>query len=149
MEKQYRLDGVPIRVKIQEGLVRIVNDLSFKQAADKQLQVTTRTLVTQIKTDYKAIFGCDLAIPDDSFITEIWGHLYADYFLLRYRRMMKCILIFGLYDRFLRSCEVIDCGERGKDPNRWLWNKLTPFQKLLGRRLAIAPISRFAECRRR
>ena len=148
MERQYRFDGLSVRVEVMEGLVRIVNDLPLKQALDKHLQATTASLVTQVKADYEGAFGRALAISDESFIAEIWGHLYADYLLLKYSKLLKCILRFGLYDRFMRSCEVIDCGEHGKDPNRWLWNQLAPFRKTLRRRLTNLQLSRFEGKRR-
>lgn len=145
MEKQYTLDGVSVRVALVEGLVRIVNDLPFKQAVIDQPHGITTALVTEIKADYDAVFGKRLAIRDDSFVVEILGHLYFDYLLLRYRRILKFICAFGLYDRFCRSCKVIDCGERGKDPNRWIWDRLVPFRKILARRLGNVRLSRFTE----
>ncbi|MFB2120096.1 hypothetical protein [Parapedobacter sp. 2B3] len=145
MEKQYLLDGLPVQVTFADGLVRIVNDQPFKQAVTGQPEGNTTALVAKIKSDYKASFGNGLAIGDDSFVMEILGHLYFDYLLLRYKSLLRFICVFGLYDRFCRSCRVIDCGERGKDPNRWLWNKLVPFQKLLARRLGNVRLSRFTE----
>lgn len=142
MERQYRLDGLAVSVEIRKGLVCIVNDESFRCMLDRQLQMATTTPVAGIRTDHQTLVGRDLAIPDDSIIVEIWGHVYADYLLLKYSRILKYLLIFGLYARLRRSCAVIDCGERGKDPNRWVWNKLTPFKKMLGRRLATITLSR-------
>jgi len=145
MEKQYLFDGLMVQVTLVDGLVRIVNDLPFKQAIVRQPEGNTTALVAKIKSDYEAFFGNGLAIDNDSFVVEILGHLYFDYLLLRYRRVLRPICIFGLYDRFCRSCSVIDCGERGKDPNRWLWNKLVPFQKPLAGRLGNVRLSRFTE----
>lgn len=145
MEKQYLLDGLPVQVTFVDGLVSIVNDLPFKRAVIGRPEGNTTALVAKIKSDYKASFGNGLAIGDDSFVVEILGHLYFDYLLLRYKSLLKFICIFGLYDRFCRSCRVIDCGERGKDPNRWLWNKLVPFQKPLAGRLGNVRLSRFTE----
>lgn len=147
MEKQYFLEGVSVRVKIREGLVCIFNDQALKQAIAIHPEALTRALVKQIKTDYKARYGRDLAIPDDSFTVEIWGHLYADYFLLKYSGLMKSILPFGLYNRLRRSCEVIDCGEHGKDPNRWLWNTAAPCRRVLAKLLANARLSRSGQSR--
>ncbi len=135
MEKQYTLDGVSVRVTFVKGLVRIVNDMPFKQAVVGQPEKITTALVAEIKADYEAVFGSALAIPDDSFVVEILGHLYFDYLLLKYRRILKFICRFGLYDRFCASCKVIDCGEYGKDPNRWVWDKLVPFRKTLAKQL--------------
>lgn len=136
MEKQYTLDGLSVHVAMEEGLVRIDNDASLRRALVKQPEAATRLLVAGIKADHEAAFGTALAIRNDSFIVEIWGHLYFDHLLLKHRRILKIILAFGLYNRFMRSCAVIDCGERGKDPNRWLWDRLVPLRHMMGKRLA-------------
>ncbi|WP_262246656.1 hypothetical protein [Parapedobacter soli] len=145
LEKQYTPGGLPIRVEIADGMVRIVSDRPLKQTVVAQPEAATSTLIAEIKADYKVAFGKHIDIQDDSFIVEIWGHLYADYLLLKYSKILRYIFMFGLYARFRRSCETIDCGEYEKDPNRWLWNKLVPFRQLLARRLGNIPSSRFSE----
>lgn len=142
MEKQYTLDGRSVHVVMEDGLVRIDNDISLRRALVKQPEAATRLLVAGIKADYEAVFGTRLGIGNDSFIVEIWGHLYFDHLLLKHRRILRVILAFGLYNRFVRSCAVIDCGERGKDPNRWLWDRLVPLRHMMGKRLANIGLSR-------
>src|SRR3546814_12751164 len=121
MEKRYILGGRPVRVEIGVGLVRIVNDLPFRAAVVEQPEVTTTALVAGIKADYKVAVGRELAIRDEPFIVEIWGHLYFHYILLKYSKILKVIFIFGLYDKFCHSCVIIDCGENGKDHYQWIW----------------------------
>src|SRR5690606_64513 len=117
MEKQYLLSGLPVRVEIAVGLVRIVNDRSLRRVVVEQPCSATMALVGRIQADYETTFDMELGITDDSFVVEIWGHLYCDYLLLKYKRILKVILVFGLYERFRQSCKVIDCGEPEKDPN--------------------------------
>jgi hypothetical protein len=133
MEKQYVLDGLHVRVGIEEGLVRIINDSALRRLLLSQPEATTPALVSRIKADYKATQGKALLITDDSFTVEIWGHLYFDYFLLKHSVLLKTILFFGLYNRLCRSCEVFDCGERGKDPNRHFWDRLAPHRNKIAR----------------
>jgi len=144
MEKQYEIGGLPIQVEMEEGLVRIANDPSLRRAVGDQPEATTSALMSLIKADHEAAYGKALAITDDSFAVEIWGHLCLDYFLLKYKVILKVVLRFGLYDRLCRSCEVIDCGERGKDPNRRIWDALAPLRKRMARRVPrrIRPESR-------
>lgn len=139
------LYGLPVRVEIGDGMVHIVNAPSLRRVVVEQPSVATAALVDRIRVDYEATFDKELAIADDSFIVEIWGHLYCDYLLLKYNKILKVVLVFGLYDRLYRSCRVIDCGEDGKDPNRWLWDKLVVFRTALGRRLRNIRLSRFTE----
>lgn len=124
MEKRYDLYGFPVTVAFGAGLVRIHNDRFLKQAVDSDPVQSVAKLVQWVKADHAAYTGQDLAIGDDSVAVEIWGHLYFEYFLLKYRRLLRIILFFGLYGRLCRSCVVIDCGERGKDPNRRFWDYL-------------------------
>lgn len=137
MEKMYVLQGYPLTVYFDEGLVRIVNDTSFKRFAVQEPLASARLLVSGIQSDYLSMFGERLRIADDSLAVEIMGHLYAEYYLLRYNRLLSFILPKSLYKRLRRSCEVIDCGEWEKDGNRWIWDRLVPIRGWLGRRLAL------------
>ncbi|WP_353197103.1 hypothetical protein [Parapedobacter defluvii] len=138
MNKTYVLDGYAITVVIDKGLVRITNDEALKSVAADQPLTFAERLVDLIRADYQKVYGKTLAISRLSFIVEIDGHLYVEYCLLKYSMLFWVIFPFGLYNRFRRSCEVIDCGERGRDPNRWLWDRLVPLRGWLGRRLAKA-----------
>ncbi|MGV3763791.1 hypothetical protein [Parapedobacter sp.] len=145
MEKLCMVEGVPIRIDIEEGLVRITNDPSFRRTALGRAETPMGTLFDRVQVNHQQVFGRELTLDKESFIVEIWGHLYVHHLLLKYKRILKVVLVFGLYDRFFRSCEVIDCGERDKDPNRWLWDMLVPFRKILGRQLAKVRLCRFTE----
>ncbi|WP_257667820.1 hypothetical protein [Parapedobacter tibetensis] len=133
MEKYYSIGGNQVKVIFNDGLVGIVNDMALKQAVDMQPEESVDLLVVWIKEDYLLEKGEPLVITDNSFVVEIWGHVYVDYFLLKYKTLLRVILAFGLYARFCKSCEVIDCGERGKDPNRRLWDALAPYRKAIAK----------------
>ncbi|MGK6351414.1 hypothetical protein [Parapedobacter sp. DT-150] len=128
MEKAYRLHDCLMVVGIEEGHIRIANDAAFKRMVTLQPVRAVTQLVNLIKADYQRHYGKPIVITDDSFAVEIWAHLYFEYFLLKYHRLFRFVFRFGLYRRFLRSCEVIDCGERGIDPNRRMWDILAPFR---------------------
>ena len=124
MQQRYEVGGHWVTVEMSQGLVRIANDRGFKKAVSVQPRDRLVSLIDSIRVDYERAFGRPLAIRRDSLVVEIWGHLYAERLLLKYKRFFQVFLIFGLYKRFLRSCEVFDCGERHKDRNRWLWDRL-------------------------
>jgi len=138
MNKTYLLYGYAIAVVIDKGLVRITNDEALKSVAAVQPLVFAERLVDLIQADYRGAYGETLAIGRLSLIVEIVGHLYVEYCLLKYSMLFRIIFPFGLYNRFRRSCEVIDCGERRRDPNRWFWDRLVPLRGWLGKRLAKA-----------
>lgn len=129
MKRRYEVEGYWITVNMKQGLVGITNDNAFKHAVANQPIPSVTSLIGSIQADYSMLYGTALAIGQDSFAVEIWGHLYFEYFLLKYSKLMRIIFLFGLYNRFLRSCQVFDCGERGKDPNRWLWDRLARYRR--------------------
>lgn len=142
LDKRYDVFGFPVTVAFEAGLVRIRNDRFLRQSVDRHPERSVDALVRSVKADYAANAGRELAIGDDSFVVEIWGHLYADHFLVKYRRVLRIVFPFGLYGRFRRSCAVIDCGERGKDPNRRLWDYLARYRGLMARwatRIVLCP----------
>lgn len=138
MDKTYVLYSYAITAVIDKGLVRITNDNALKSVAAVQPLAFAERLIDLIQADYRRAYGKALAIDPLSFIVEIWGHMYFEYCLLEYSMLFRILFPFGLYNRFLRSCKVIDCGEWGRDPNRWLWDRLVPLRSWLGRRLAKA-----------
>ncbi|RQP17178.1 MAG: hypothetical protein EAS52_09540 [Parapedobacter sp.] len=131
MERRYKVGGYEVIVELNEGLVRIVNNDAFKHAVAVQSTNSVASLIGSIQADYITGYGTSLAIGDNSFAVEIWGHLYFEYFLLKYNKLLRIIFLFGLYKRFLRSCQVFDCGEAGKDPNRWVWDRLARYRRTI------------------
>ncbi len=129
MKKRYTLNGNQVEVFFNEGLIGITNDAALKRLVQANPEESVELLVRQINKDYRVYHGRALAITDDSFIVEIWGHIYFEHFLLKYRKLLQSILFFGLYQRLCKSCEVIDCGEKGKDPNRKVWDILSRYKK--------------------
>lgn len=129
METHYPIRGNLVTAYIHEGLACIVNDDALKRVVGAEPTKSVSSLVRQIKADYIIRFGKQLAIEEHSFAIEILGHVYFERFLRRHRRILRWVLFWGLYDRFCRSCVVIDCGERGKDPNRFFWDALSVFYR--------------------
>ena len=129
MKRRYEVNSHGITVDLNQGMVCIMNDHAFKRAVAGAPIQSVFALIHSIQTDHSTVYGTALAIGRDSFAVEIWGHLYFEYFLLKYNALLRVVFLFGLYDRFLRSCQVFDCGEQGKDPNRWLWDRLARYRR--------------------
>lgn len=121
------MDGLPISVTFRQGLVSIVCDTSLWLLADRRKQDDMRRLVYLIYDDHQRQFGLPLAITQRSFIFEIRGHIYADYYLLRYASFFQSLFGKRLYARLLQSCEEIDCGDQLTDPNRRFWDITSVF----------------------
>lgn len=145
MEKQYRWKDHSITVEFEKGHIRVVNDGALKRAIEADPKATVSALINYIQEDYGSWLDESLNIPTDSFVLEIWGHVYFEYYLLKYSGLFKFLLPFGLYRRFRKSCAVIDCGEKGKDPNRWVWDCLATLWRGMGRWLPKVNLSRFSD----
>lgn len=131
MKEAYDIDGLQITVFFRPGLVSVVCDGPLWQLADRRRQDDFRLLISHIQRSHQRHYAEPLLIPERSFLLEIYGHIYADYYLLRYASFFRFLLGRRLYTRFLQSCEEIDCGERVKDPNRWFWNAVSVFGPLI------------------
>lgn len=133
MQRTLRLEGRELIVIFGRGVVRIESSENLWAYITEKPPGHTKKLVEKIQEIYEGNFGSRLDISEKSFTMEIWGHLYFEFFLLRNPRPGRILFPFGLYDRLVRSCEAIDCGEADIDGNRWLWDVLGLFVPLLSR----------------
>ncbi len=133
MQKNIRLEGRELVTIFGQGVVRIESSENLWAYITEKPPEHTKRLIERIQEIYAGNFGSRLDISDNSFIMEIWGHLYFEFFLLRNERLGRFLFPFGLYNRLVRSCEAIDCGEADIDGNRWLWDVLGLFVPLLSR----------------
>lgn len=133
MQKEVRLEGRELIVIFGQGVVRIENNEELLAYIGESPNMRTRQLVNAIQEIYIQSYGSRLGITDNSFITEIWGHTYFEYTMLRNERLGRFLFPFGLYKRLVDSCKVIDCGEASIDGNRWLWDVLSVLVPLLSR----------------
>lgn len=97
----------------------------------KDIEQRSSLLVDTIKSDYLAYKGKDLTISKDSLIIEIWGHIYAGYLARRIKKLLRFKLTNQVADFVLKRSDCIDCGERGIDSNRFLWDFLSNFKSML------------------
>ncbi len=132
MQKTIRLEGRELTVIFGQSVVRIENNEELLTYIGGNPRTRTQQLVEAIQEIYSENYGSRLAITDNSFIVEIWGHTYFEYSMLRNERLGRFLFPFGLYRRLVDSCKVIDCGEAHIDGNRWLWDLLSVFVPLIG-----------------
>lgn len=93
-------------------------------------------LAAYILDQYHALFHQNLHISQTSLAVEILIHAYLDVFTQKFmekqdkfpRRMVGPIL--SLVQKLHRKTEVIDCGERSVDHNRFAFDDLAPFHSL-------------------
>lgn len=134
MNKIYELAGNKIKVGLEPQLIRVYSNAQLwaylEGRAATRLE-RSELLVNTIKADYKQHFGKTLIISNASLIVEILVHVYCDYLGLSFNRIVQIKWIQVLVKKLLERAEVVDCGEKGIDSNRWVWDLLAGSKSLL------------------
>ncbi|RZL41009.1 MAG: hypothetical protein EOP00_25635 [Pedobacter sp.] len=131
MDKTYQLRNCRIKVRLDKGLIRIFSDKGLWCYLDREVKIRTLELVKVIKADYKNMFNTPINIADNSLMVEIWAHVYSDYFGLLVKRNLKIKWIQNLLQKGIERAEIIDCGEKNLDTNRWVWDLLSHFKSII------------------
>lgn len=97
----------------------------------------SKQLADYILKYYQTAVGEKLKIGQHSLAIEILAHAYTDLFC-QAMKGLKGVLPSGLYDeldkvleKLLIHTEIIDCGEKDVDSNRFIWDGLEPFHLLI------------------
>ena len=124
MDKIYELAGNKIKVGLEPQLIRVYSNAQLWAYLDGKAEARFELLINSIKADYEELFGKALAISNASLIVEILVHVYCDYLGLSFNRMVRIKWIQALVKKLLKRAEVVDCGEKEVDSNRWVWDLL-------------------------
>ena len=115
-----------------DGLTVIYRDSSVHVKANTRLRDYVKSgrrsygeLAARIREEYRGRFGKDLEISEKSLATEIRLHVQADNVLWRISRLPFGTGWKKLVDRVKIHTEMIDCGERGLDSNRRIFDVLS------------------------
>ncbi|MFC3563405.1 hypothetical protein [Pedobacter jamesrossensis] len=128
MDKIYELENCKIKVKLEEGIIRLKSDNGLWRYLDGGAKTRTFQLIKVIKEDYKSEFDKPLNIHNESLMVEIWAHVYCDYYGLLFHRNIKIKWIQNILMKGIERAAIIDCGERELDSNRWIWDFLSNFK---------------------
>lgn len=131
MDKIYELAGNKIKVGLEPQLIRVYSNAELWAYLDGKANARFELMVNTIKADYEQHFGKTLAISNASLIVEILVHVYCDYLGLSFNRMVQIKWIQALVKKLLKRAEVVDCGEKGVDSNRWVWDLLANCKSIL------------------
>lgn len=125
-----------ITVKYSDKLVQITCDKFLKDYLEEKGNGALK-LSSHILDTYRRYIGKPLKISLDSLAIEILAHTYVDSFsevISSLGDLMPETLeraIEKLTHSIRLRTEIIDCGEADIDNNRWIWNALTPFKKII------------------
>jgi hypothetical protein len=136
MDKIFKLAGSEIKVGFEPQLIRVYSDRALWQFLAGDIQAKMKLLVYTIKEEYFKLFQRKLEIRDDSLVVEILVHVYCDYVGLLFNRVVQISWLRRLVIKLLKRAEIVDCGERQVDSNRWIWDFLARFSRVF---IAIIP----------
>lgn len=129
MEKEVRLHDCSIKIQLDEGIIRVYSNAALWQYLNGEARQRLNLLAETIKNEYAAAFSKPLKIGTKSLVVEILVHIYCDYLGLAFNRYVRIPVIQKLVNKLLERAEVVDCGEKAKDGNRWVWDMLAPGQR--------------------
>lgn len=128
MEKTYDIENCEIKVKLNKGIISLQSDTGLWKYLDGDVKNCTVRLIEIIKKDYENQFDKALNIKNGSLMVEIWVHVYCDYYGLFLYRNINVNWIQKILLKGIKRAEVIDCGEKDLDTNRWVWDLLAIFK---------------------
>ncbi|WP_017154305.1 hypothetical protein [Bacillus bingmayongensis] len=115
-----------LSILIRERSLHIENTDSLHRVLKKKH--THLKLAQYLKQEHTNQYGTILNISNQSLAIEIIGHVYIGNFadiLKNIPRIPKIapIIVERAY-RITDHTDIIDCGEKEVDSNRWVWDKL-------------------------
>lgn len=90
-----------------------------------------------IKENYRNYMNRDLKISEDSLAIEILAHAYADKFAETIEKLSNKLTkkneneVVRVMEKIRDRTEIIDCGEKSIDSNRFVWDMLSPFSGII------------------
>lgn len=112
-----------ISINCSEKLVQIKNDAAlstFLNAPDTKGSVLISEYAHRL---YLKEIGRPINITVDSIAIEILGHVYLDKFA-DLALKFKLIPLQDVLKEIKNRTDIIDCGEKEIDPNRFIWDDL-------------------------
>ena len=117
-----------------ERLVRVKNDENLISFLNED-GIGSMELAGAMKDFYFRRIGKELNISEKSLAIEILGHVYFGEFTEKLKHIPFVKKEDSKYIQFVESfrvrMDVIDCGEREIDSNRFIWDDLVPFSKFI------------------
>lgn len=120
-----------IGVVYENKVVRINNDDVLHQKLKKGGHKASHYVAMEIRQRYEEQFGKPIDITTRSLGVEIFWHYKIERFCLMVERILKRRT--RLTKWLILHMDVIDCGEKSEDNNRFVWDFLAKFRPDLKR----------------
>jgi len=123
LKRTYQVQQYAIDVFFTPGTWNIPNtaDLAALMENDPQ---SFYALYELLQSEHQHLFGRKMNIERESFVVELWAHLFVEKFLRIGRKYARFDSFEKLIDQVLKRTAMIDCGEEDNDHNRKLWDLL-------------------------
>ena len=122
LNKSLKIDGIGI--SLSDRIVRVDNDGLLKVMLKTGKRNSALILSSRIRQLYETEFGKPLDITTRSLAAEIYDHFLLQELTLKIEKLTGQIRPTRW---MIRHMEVIDCGERAVDNNRFLWDLVSIF----------------------
>lgn len=123
-----------ISMRCPEYFVQIKNDAVLREFLNQE-GTGSMELASVMKELYQGVWERELQISETSLAIEIIAHVFADDFLEVVEKLpfaeKEDSRFSKLLDTLKDHMEIIDCGEKEFDHNRFIWDALSPFSKLI------------------
>ncbi|HOZ85498.1 MAG TPA: hypothetical protein PK191_08405 [Niabella sp.] len=126
MDQSFRINDIIISVRFRKSVIHLVANHQLHKLVSIGWHPVD-LFSARILKSYEENFGKPLRITPASLTIEILAHHYTYQICLFMRRIFP----FGLFRLIsFRACNI-DCGEWKHDHNRWIWDGLSIFKKLI------------------
>ncbi|WP_129715047.1 hypothetical protein [Pedobacter sp. SYP-B3415] len=114
-----------LEVMVGEQTVHLTNNTELARFLSEDTKERTLELALFLKQAHLQVRGEQLKIADESLKTEIWGHVIWELQVLRLKKVLSHRMFHKIFLILLRPTAHIDCGAKGNDRNRALWDFLS------------------------
>lgn len=133
-EQEFR--NPAITYSLSDKVIRLQNNDGLKQFLEEKGNGSLE-LADFLRDEYEKRFHREIAITRDSLAIEILGHAYFEKTaaaILRFLGDSENGLALSVKEQVLKlkhHADVIDCGEKSEDSNRWVWDFLAPSRGII------------------
>lgn len=120
---EWNTDFHGIGIQCTDRMIRIKNDSALEEfLADPETKGALLT-ARYARGLYEKEIGRPVDITEDSLAIEILGHVYAGTFA-QLAEKYHVPLLQAAMKKVKERTDIIDCGEKGVDNNRFVWDEL-------------------------
>lgn len=125
MKRKLYIHGIPISVTFSSRICSIQNDINLAYLLSRKIKEHTVLLADAVYQEFFNIYHRQLSIRKNSFMVEVWGHVYCDYYAQKLSKLLPTKWTNKLAKRISKYCAQVDIGEKPYDKNRFFWDAIS------------------------